>query len=297
MLYIIIFLILDILFIGYLAFRYVNPRVRKYELTKKVSIQVDNLDIKTIFSLQNEEFYIDSDYGYKLHGFVYPHPGSSKIIVFSHGITWSLWGSMKYVVDFYKLGFNIILYDHRGHGKSGGKKCTYGIYERYDLKKICDFAFERFGHGSLLGVHGESLGAVIALQHAEIDKRTSFLIADSAFSDLRLLFRKNFKRLHLVPLFFLPLINLFMKITSNLPIKKVSIKKIIRNIDVPILFVHGKRDYMVPYSMSVDLYNEKTHGKRDLLLVEQGKHADSYKINREKYFDKCKKFLSEIGIL
>ncbi len=297
MIVLIIFLVLDVFFIGYLAYRYVNPRVRKYELTKKISIQEDHLDIKTLFSLHAEEFYIASDYGYKLHGYVYKNQRSHKVIVFSHGITWSLWGSMKYVVDFYNLGFNIILFDHRAHGKSGGKKCTYGLYEKYDLKKICDYAFERFGKDIIIGVHGESLGAVIALQHAEIDKRTSFLIADSAFSDLRLLFKKNFERLHLVPLFFMPVINFFMKITANLPIKKVSLKKSIRNIDIPILFVHGKRDFMVPYSMSIDLYNEKSKGKRDLLLVEKGKHADSFKVNKQKYFEKCKRFLSEIDVI
>jgi fermentation-respiration switch protein FrsA (DUF1100 family) len=290
-------LILDLVFIAYLAYRYVNPKVRKYEFTKKVSIKEDRLDITTIFSLHGEEIYIDSDFGYKLHGIVYRCSDSDKVIIFSHGITWSLWGSMKYVVDFHELGFNIIVYDHRGHGKSGGKKCTYGVEEKYDLKKVCDYAFNRFGKGALIGVHGESLGAVIALQHAEIDKRTSFLIADSAFSDLLMLFRMNFKKMHIFPMLLLPFLNVLMKLTSNLPLKKVSLKKIVHNIDTPVLFVHGKRDGMIPYSMSVDLYNEKSKGKRDLLLIEKGNHANSYKVDKNKYLEKCKKFLSENNII
>ncbi|WP_342461773.1 prolyl oligopeptidase family serine peptidase [Bacillus sp. FSL R5-0286] len=83
--------------------------------------------------LQKEKVCIPSTFGYDLHGYFVPLPHTTRTIVLCHGVTVSLINSVKYMKLFQKLGWNVLLYDHRRHGMSGGKTTSYGYYEKEDL--------------------------------------------------------------------------------------------------------------------------------------------------------------------
>ena len=56
---------------------------------------------------------------------------SNKLIIFSHGITQNRIDNNYYTVliakELVAKGYNVLLYDSRGHGESGGTQVTYGI--------------------------------------------------------------------------------------------------------------------------------------------------------------------------
>jgi len=299
MLYAILVILVIYLSIGwFFSLKVDKPKVSDYEFTKRKAIEIDGIDPEEYDALEKEEFYLTSSYGYPLHCLYFPELKSKKTIVFSHCITWSLWGSVKYISFFKRLGFNILLYDHRYHGKSGGKSVTYGEYEKHDLKTVVDWVYERTGKDSIVGVHGESYGSAVAIEHAGIDKRLAFLISDCGFSELIELFKCHlWPDFHIPSLMVIPISRLFIRFRTGVDIKMINPIETIKNVSVPVFFIHGQKDQYIPAEMTKMMYKEKKSGKKGILLVEQAEHANSYQTATEEYQRALFEFFAELGIV
>ena len=244
-----------------------------------------------------EEVRIRSPYGYDLFAIYHPCEGSQKTVVIAHGITWNLYGSVKYAILFRKRGFNVLLYDHRNHGRSGGSNTTFGYYEKHDLKAVVDWAFERLGPGGRVGTLGESLGGATVLQHAAIDPRISFVIADCPFSDLVSLFTYRMGvEYHLPPFPLLNVASLVSWLLTGMRFEQVSPMRGMANLETPVMFVHGKEDRYILPEMSIAMYQAKKHGARKLYLAPNAKHAESLSKNRVEYDKQVGEFIKEINL-
>ena len=81
-------------------------------------------------------------------------------------------------------GFNVLVPDLRGHGRSGGKFITFGLLEKGDLGNAVAAARERFGiDPSRLGIHACSYGGSAALQYAAGNAAVGALWLESPFGD------------------------------------------------------------------------------------------------------------------
>jgi alpha-beta hydrolase superfamily lysophospholipase len=83
-------------------------------------------------------------------------------------------------------GFNCLLYDSRAQGRSGGRHCTFGYYEKRDVSACMDEVQRRYGHDTApFAVFGNSFGGAVALQAMAIDKRICCGVVESTFATLR----------------------------------------------------------------------------------------------------------------
>ncbi len=81
-------------------------------------------------------------------------------------------------------GFNVLVPDLRGHGRSGGRFITFGLLERGDLANAVSTAKERFGiDAACLGVHACSYGGSPALQFSAANAAVRALWLESPFGD------------------------------------------------------------------------------------------------------------------
>jgi len=283
--------------VGYILTRIsLNPKTWDYEESYKNEVDSERIDDSWFRSLEKEDVYIQSRDGLKLHGLWFPVEGSQKSVILSHGYSYSLFGAVKYMKIFHDRGFNALLIDHRYHGLSEGKICTMGHKEKMDHVSWVNWIEDRVGRDTVIGTHGESMGAAIALLHGETDERVHFIIADCAYQSLFDQFRYRLKVDFKMPAFpLLYLGNFFSRLRAGLFYGDVSPLKAVKKIKVPVLFIHGNADDYTTPSNSINLQKAKS-GPGFIYLVPEAGHTESYETDPDNYRKVVHRFLDNAGV-
>lgn len=244
--------------------------------------------------LSKEEVSIKTFDGLKLKGvYIEGDKSLNRTMIFVHGITVNIGCSIKYIDMFVKKGWSILMYDQRRHGSSEGKYTTYGYLEKDDLDRWVNWVIERNGGYVIIGLHGESMGAGTVLQYAKISKHVKFIIADCAYSNLNELLTYHIKNdFHIPAVPIIPMTSLMAKLRAGFRFKDVSPIDDIRDVDIPIMFAHGKADKFVPFYMSEKMYEAKK-GMKKFHVTENAEHACSIEVDRESYEKAVMEFVEE----
>jgi hypothetical protein len=188
-------------------------------------------------------------------------------VVYLHGVADNRSSSVGVIDRFGKRGFDVIAYDSRAHGDSSGDICTYGFFEKADLRRVID----TLPAGPIVLV-GTSLGAAVALQEAARDSRVTAVIAAEAFSDLRTVAKER------APFFFTPHITerafRIAEQQGRFDIDAVSPEKAAAQIRIPVLLVHGANDVDTPPDHSRRVLAALAGPKR-MILVPGARHNES----------------------
>jgi len=139
------------------------------------------------YDLPFENVTFTSTDGVTLRGWFIPAPDEAgthaPTVVFCHGHAGSMDPDVQYVPWFHAAGFNVLMFDFRGHGRSGGQHVSMGYLERYDLLGALDFLTGRGIHR--VGVLGFSLGGAVAISTAALSRSIAAVVSDGGFAELR----------------------------------------------------------------------------------------------------------------
>lgn len=203
-----------------------------------------------------------------LRGWVCPADGPRRgAIVFLHGIADNRGSAVGTILRFISRGFDVVAYDSRAHGASGGDVCTYGYFEKADLHRVID----ELGPGPVILI-GTSLGAAVAIQAAAENERISGVVAAEVFADLESVARDRAPRL-LTEGMIRDAFALAEK-RGRFAVAAVSPETAARSIRVPVLLVHGDRDKETRPQHSRRVF-EALNGPKELLLVPGAGHNES----------------------
>jgi uncharacterized protein len=282
-----------------LCCKVIYPKVVPVEETRRLEIEAQNMDPAEFDSWEKEELSLPSERGYQLYGIYLPLPGSQRTVVITHGITYSLFGSIKYIPLFRSRGCNVLIYDLRNHGRNRRLNTTFGFHEQHDLRQMVDWAFNRLGPGGKVGTLGESMGAAITLMEAKSDPRLSFAMADCPFSDLLdlLAYRRDVEVPWMPSWPFMPLASWFCQRLTGMQFEDISPIRGIEELSMPLFFAHGIEDRYIPPDMSMALYDNKKRGLRRLYLAPNARHAEALVKNRTEYDQRVAEFLESCGFL
>jgi pimeloyl-ACP methyl ester carboxylesterase len=276
----------------YLAVRLIWPAVHTTEAVYQIEVEAGNLDEAEYNILVKREVGIQSPGGYPLFGIYFPLEGSKKTVMIVHGFAYGLYGSVKYMPMFRRRNFNILLIDLRHHGRSGGLNITWGCNEKHDLAAWTSWVLAQHGKDGILGTLGESLGGATVLQHAAIDPRVAFTIADCPFSNLRDLLTHILRTDYRLPP--TPLIEIgefWCRLLAGFTFDQSSPLQVMGRIETPVLLMHGEEDKLVPAEMSRELYEAKTKGIREIHLVPGADHAQALSHDPQRYEEIAGKFI------
>jgi alpha-beta hydrolase superfamily lysophospholipase len=188
-------------------------------------------------------------------------------LVYLHGIADNRGSASGAIKRLTARGFDVVAYDSRAHGESQGDVCTYGYFEKGDLKQVLNTV----NHYPII-LMGTSLGAAVALQEAAEDPRVSGVVAAEVFSDLRTVASER------APWFFSSRIiaRAFQQAeqTARFRVDDVSPMRSAANIRVPVLLIHGAADRDTRPDHSRRVF-AALQGPKRLILVEGAGHNQS----------------------
>ena len=98
-----------------------------------------------------------------LRGVWIPADGSDKAIVIMHGHGGSYDFDVYRAPALHEAGFNVLLFDFRAHGRSEGKRMTFGYEEQRDVQAAIEFLHRRgMQHIGLFGFSYGGMAAMVA---------------------------------------------------------------------------------------------------------------------------------------
>jgi pimeloyl-ACP methyl ester carboxylesterase len=183
-----------------------------------------------------------------------------------HGISNNRSACIGTAERFVAEGWDVLTYDARAHGESGGTFCSYGVLERRDVSRALDAV-----KADRAVLFGSSLGAAVALQAAAVDPRIQGVIAQSPFKDLRSIAQERApfiaSQAQIDKAFALAEEEGHFHIDDASPLVAA------RSIHVPVLLLHGDADRETKPEHSVALYAALA-GQKRLVLVPGATHND-----------------------
>lgn len=203
---------------------------------------------------------------------VKPAVASNKYVIISHGYTANRYGAVKYLDAYRSQGYHVIIYDVRGHGANKKVPVSLGNFEAKDLQALIEDTYQRYGQDIYLGLHGESMGSSISLNVLAYKPKVQFVVADCGFANLYDLISGLYRQHKVGPLIYG--VNLMMQLVQGFNMKATSAIDALKENEVPIMFIHGKKDTFILPENSEKLA-AANHGKSVLHLVDRATHAGS----------------------
>lgn len=211
--------------------------------------------------------------GLNLYGEFYNFGGTRCAMILS-GRTECLKYGYYFAIPYAKAGYNILVVDPRGHGKSDGTFNTVGFEESKDAIAWVRHIGEAFNQTSFV-FHGICIGAaagILALTAEDCPDCIDAIVTEGMFPN----FAESMKN-HLIerkkPVRgLLGLINLEMKRHTGHSMRVGPIN-VIDKLDKPLLMLHSKEDLYSTPVYAQKLFNKAGSKEKSLIWFEKGRHS------------------------
>ena len=252
------YLIIILIFYFYQRSLLYNPSENNY-LNDKISFNYKEIFIETNKNIELKSWFIEKD----LKRF--------KTILFFHGNAGNLFNRVYKLNELSKLDLNILIISWRGFSGNEGKPTEKNLY--HDAEEAVKWLKAQGLDNKNIILYGESLGTGVV---TELASKNNFggIILESPFTSIADTAKIYYP--------YLP-INLLLK-------DRYDIKSKIKDIETPILIMHGKRDNIVPQKMGLELF-EKANNPKFSYFPESDDHMMEY---NNQLLNKIKLFISKI---
>ena len=175
---------------------------------------------------------------------------NGNTILICHGFDSCSYRFASYVEDFLQQGFSVLAFDAPGHGTSDGKTITV-------LKYIDMLEAIYKTYGPVYGMMAHSFGGLAATLYLEKNPdspcKKLVLVAPSTETEFAM---EKFSEYLALPA---PVKKAFFGIVENMsgkPASWFSVARAIKNVSIPTLWIHDKKDAITPYMHMHHLIND-----------------------------------------
>ncbi len=224
--------------------------------------------------LAYDDVQLETDDGVQLHGWYLPAPNAAFTVLFFHGNAGNISHRLDSLRLFHTLGVNVLIFDYRGFGNSGGSPSESGTY--LDASAAWRHLIEvRQLRPDQVILFGRSLGGAVASWLA-VRVPARGLILESSFSSLPALGTDHY-----------PL----------LPVRWLSwyrydTQSRLASLSMPVLIAHSRDDRIVGFHHAEVLYESAPAPKT--LLEMRGGHNDGFLISGDGYVHGLREFVESL---
>ena len=182
---------------------------------------------------ETDEYNIETRDGAVINGLRFKTENPKGVVFYLKGNSKSIKGWGKFAVDFTRHGYDVIMVDYRGFGKSTGRRTQKAVKRDMQViyNKIKDKVPEKY-----IILYGRSMGSGFAAKLASMNN-PRMLILDAPYYSLSKVAKK-----------YIPFMPLSILIKFPMPTYKW-----LRYVNCPIHIIHGTDDKLIPYKTGVKL--------------------------------------------
>lgn len=246
-------------------------------------------------TLEVQDAYITaSQDGIELYSREVQNPASDAWVIVVHGYGSNGASMAGYAEHFYDFGFSTLAPDLRGCGKSQGSYYGMGWDDRLDIIDWINYLNENYDNPEIV-LFGVSMGGATVMMTSgeELPENVKAVIEDCGYSSIYAEFKSELNSMYNLPAF--PILNIAGAVTQlragyNFMNEGDATAQVAKSV-TPTLFIHGKEDELVPFSMFEEVYNAAAC-EREKLEVEGADHARSAVVAPKIYWDTIQTFLN-----
>lgn len=208
-----------------------------------------------------------------------PEQDSRRWVLLLHGYGLTQAHVWSYAAAYLAHGYHVLTPDLRASGASDGVYTTMGALEAHDA---ADWArrIASSDPDARIVLHGVSMGAATAMLAAgekNLPANVSAIVEDSGYANIYDLFALELDKLLSLPAYpLLDAADLVCERRAGFSFRKAAPVEAVRRSRLPILFIHGTADRLVPFSMMQTLYEASPSPKKETLVIDKIGHGALY---------------------
>lgn len=220
----------------WIAIIYIVISVLLYYLQDYFLFKPEKLPKEFQFNYENqkvEEYNLETRDGAIINGLHFITEKPKGVVLYLKGNSKSIRGWGKFAVDFTRHGYDVIMVDYRGFGKSIGKRSQKAF--KHDIQYVYNKIRERVSEEYII-LYGRSLGSGFAAKLASMNN-PRMLILDAPYYSLTKVAGR-----------YMPFMPLSVILKYPMPTYKW-----LKYVNCRIHIIHGTNDKLIPFKTSVKL--------------------------------------------
>lgn len=247
------------------------------------------------YDLNPKNIFFNSSDGIKLAG-VFIKGTLPATIILLHGYGRSKEQMLPQASFLNKAGFNILMFDFRASGKSGGRYITFGMKEQNDLAgAVLYLQYRKDINSDKTGLLGFSMGGAVAIMKSGDMPEIKAIVINSSFARFKTIIWNNFQ-IYLRGLPFFPLgwlVLLLIKLRTGIYYPRINPIKYLNKLQKrPLMVIHGTHDKRIPIEDAMEFYKQAPW-LEELWIIKGAGHEDTYSINEGQYEEKVNNFFKK----
>ncbi|MBR2214792.1 MAG: alpha/beta hydrolase [Selenomonadaceae bacterium] len=217
----------------------------------------------------------------------FPDWHSDRWVIVVHGYGCTQQNSWYIASTYLAQGYHVLTPDLRASGDSEGRFLTMGYRESEDVVHWAKEIVKHYADARII-LHGVSMGAAAVMMASADDDLPANVVAcieDCGFTDAYQLLALQMEKSFGLPAF--PSMNLIdyrCEKLAGFSLKQAAPLEAVKHAKIPMLFIHGEKDTLVPPYMADLLFNAAQAPRKDIFIVPKAIHGVASQTAHEAYY-------------